>query len=129
MGYEGTPGHGDNDEAMPALARFADGRGLKTGNVLDRCRTAADLATEMVPRAFSTKRDKYPDLGGRYWDRTSDLLGVNQIPGIAGRCQAWPDVPFSWDDDCSLALGVAQCWWSLAPNLAPRESLSFANVR
>jgi hypothetical protein len=24
---------------------------------------------------------KRPDLGGRYWDRTSDFLGVNTVPG------------------------------------------------
>jgi hypothetical protein len=27
---------------------------------------------------ISTKIDIAADLGGRYWDRTSDLLGVNE---------------------------------------------------
>ena len=32
----------------------------------------------MASTAIRTKIDMGADLGGRYWDRTSDLFGVNE---------------------------------------------------
>jgi hypothetical protein len=39
----------------------------------------------MASTAIRTKIDMGADLGGRYWDRTSDLLGVNEWQGGRSR--------------------------------------------
>ena len=61
---------------------------------------------------------------GRYWDRTSDLLGVNQAWAVARRSWAWPYMPFTCEGAGSLWPDVAWCLGMLAPILAPRISLA-----
>jgi hypothetical protein len=48
--------------------------------------------------------DLVSDLGGRYWDRTSDLLGVNEPPG--GRCRSLMQVS---GRSRSLKVDVVRC--------------------
>jgi hypothetical protein len=61
--------------------------------------------------------------------RTRDLLLRRHSPGVARRCQAWPDVLFSCTDSGWKWPGVAQYLSLLAPHLAPRDLLSLSNVR
>jgi hypothetical protein len=48
---------------------------------------------------------------------------------VARRRSGWSDVQFRWSNDGWMWPGVAQCLWSLAPSLAPRDLVSGANVR
>jgi hypothetical protein len=61
--------------------------------------------------------------------RTGGLLLPNQIRGVAGLRWVWPCIGLSCNDDCPLLPGVAGRWWSMPPNLAPREPVRLANVR
>ena len=49
----------------------------RLGQSLDGQATAAPAAAQTAETAGSVG-DPAADLGGRYWDRTSDLLGVNE---------------------------------------------------
>jgi len=86
----------------------------------------------VAPLALSSRIDMCSDLVGMAVVGMAGFepaaCSQNRSPALLGGARR-PDVPFSWDDDCSLALGAAQRWWPLAPNLAPRESVSLANVR
>src|SRR5438552_1269076 len=60
--------------------------------------------------------------------RTRDLLLRRHSPDVAGRRRVWPDVAFSCTDSGWTWPGVAQYLPTLAPHLAPRNLVSFANV-
>jgi len=47
---------------------------------------------------------------------------------VARRCQVWSDVPFDYSGNGWMRPDVAQCLWSLAPRVAPRNLVSNANI-
>ena len=57
------------------------------------------------------------------------ILLRRHSPDVAGRRRVWPDVAFSCTDSGWTWPGVAQYLPTLAPRLAPRNLVSFANVR
>jgi hypothetical protein len=50
-------------------------------------------------------------------------------PGVAGHCRTWPDMLFSCTDSGWKWPGIARYLPLLAPRLAPRDSVTLANVR
>lgn len=66
---------------------------------------------------------------GRYERHGGGLLLPKHIPAVARRRLAWPDVAFTCTDNRWTWPGVARCRPSLAPNLAPRDILSAANLQ
>jgi integrase len=64
--------------------------GLRKGEVLGLTWELVDLdAAELyvgeTQNGRSLQKEPASDLGGRYWDRTSDLLGVNRTLAVARR--------------------------------------------
>ena len=66
---------------------------------------------------------------GRYERHGGGLLLPKHIPAVARRRLAWPDAAFTCTDNRWTWPGVARCRPSLAPNLAPRDILSAANLQ
>jgi len=60
--------------------------------------------------------------------RTRDLLLRRHSPDVDGCRLVWPDVAFSCTDSGWTWPGVAQYLSLLAPRLAPRDLVSFANA-
>jgi len=73
--------------ALKRLGRQIGGQGLLCSGVV----RASKGPVPQLERAL--------DPGGRYWDRTSDLLGVNQIWAVAGHRLMTPGMPLNWDND------------------------------
>ena len=60
------------------MARVSPACVLATVRVVRVTGSVPARATGMAPAAISTEVDIAAEMGGRYWDRTSDLLGVNE---------------------------------------------------